>query len=47
VLARGGDVAAIPGSRRRAHLEENLGAASLRLDAEDLAWIDAAAAPAQ
>jgi aryl-alcohol dehydrogenase-like predicted oxidoreductase len=40
VLARGDDVVAIPGTKRRSRLEENAGALQLRLDAADLARID-------
>ncbi|HEU5002315.1 MAG TPA: aldo/keto reductase [Actinomycetota bacterium] len=36
VLARGDDVVPIPGTRRRRYLEENVGAASLELTADDL-----------
>ncbi len=43
VLARGEDLVAIPGTTTRAHLEENLAAASIRLSKEDLARIDAVA----
>ena len=35
----------IPGTKRRKYLEENAGAAALRLDAADLARIDAALPP--
>jgi pyridoxine 4-dehydrogenase len=41
LLARGPHVLPIPGTGRVAHLEENLGAAALRLDAADLAELDA------
>ncbi|HEU4406524.1 MAG TPA: aldo/keto reductase [Polyangiaceae bacterium] len=41
VLARGDDIVPIPGTKRRAYLEENLGAAAVRLTADDLARIDA------
>jgi aryl-alcohol dehydrogenase-like predicted oxidoreductase len=37
VLAQGDDVVPIPGTRRRRYLEENLGAATVALDADDLA----------
>jgi aryl-alcohol dehydrogenase-like predicted oxidoreductase len=40
VLAQGDDVVPIPGTKRRAYLEENLGAASVTLSAEDLAALD-------
>src|SRR5436190_1822121 len=41
VLAQGDDVVPIPGTKRRAYLEENLAAAGVELSAEDLARIDA------
>jgi aryl-alcohol dehydrogenase-like predicted oxidoreductase len=41
VLARGRDIVPIPGTKRRAYLEENLGAADLTLSAEDLTRIEA------
>lgn len=40
VLAQGEDIVPIPGTKRRAYLDENVGAAALRLDADDLARID-------
>ena len=40
VLAQGGDVAPIPGTRRRRYLEENLGALDVTLDSDDLARLD-------
>jgi aryl-alcohol dehydrogenase-like predicted oxidoreductase len=40
VLARGGDVVPIPGTRLRRELDENLDAADLRLEAGDLAELD-------
>jgi aryl-alcohol dehydrogenase-like predicted oxidoreductase len=40
VLARGSDVSAIPGTRRRDHLDENVGALHVELSAEDLALLD-------
>ena len=40
VLARGQDVVPIPGTKRRSHLEDNIGAASLRLSATQLAALD-------
>ncbi len=43
VLAQGEDVVPIPGTKRRAYLEENLAAAAVALSAGDLAQIDAAA----
>ena len=41
VLAQGDDVVPIPGTKRRAYLEENLAAADVELTADDLARIDA------
>jgi aryl-alcohol dehydrogenase-like predicted oxidoreductase len=41
VLAQGDDVVPIPGTKRRQYLEENLGAADVRLTPEDLARIEA------
>ncbi|MCU1280242.1 MAG: aldo/keto reductase [bacterium] len=43
VLARGDDVVPIPGTKKRAYLEENLAAVELRLSADELARIDAIA----
>lgn len=43
VLAQGKDIAPIPGTTTRRHLEENAGAASLSLGKDDLAAIDAIA----
>ncbi len=40
VLAQGADVVPIPGTKRVAYLEENLAAAEVELDADDLAWLD-------
>lgn len=42
VLAQGDDLVPIPGTKRIAYLEENLGALEVVLDADDLARIDAA-----
>jgi aryl-alcohol dehydrogenase-like predicted oxidoreductase len=42
VLAQGEDVAPIPGTKRIRYLEENVGAASVVLSADDLAAIEAA-----
>jgi aryl-alcohol dehydrogenase-like predicted oxidoreductase len=44
LLARGDDVVPIPGTKRVAYLEENLGAAQVELTADDLARLDAIAA---
>ena len=40
VLAKGEDVVPIPGTKRRAYLEENVAASDIELTAEDLARID-------
>lgn len=40
VLQQGRDIVAIPGSKRRAHLEDNAAALRVQLSAEDLARID-------
>jgi len=42
VLAQGDDVAPIPGTKRVKYLEENVGAASVSLTAEDVAALDSA-----
>ncbi|HEX4682915.1 MAG TPA: aldo/keto reductase [Gemmatimonadaceae bacterium] len=41
VLSRGNDVVPIPGTKRVKRLEENVGAAEVRLSAQDLARLDA------
>jgi aryl-alcohol dehydrogenase-like predicted oxidoreductase len=43
LLAQGGDVAPIPGTKRRRYLEENVGASHVTLTADDLARIEEAA----
>jgi aryl-alcohol dehydrogenase-like predicted oxidoreductase len=43
VLAQGEDVVPIPGTTRRAHLDENIAALELKLSAQDLARINEAA----
>jgi aryl-alcohol dehydrogenase-like predicted oxidoreductase len=43
VLAQGGDVAPIPGTKRVKYLEENVGAIDVELSADDLAAIEAVA----
>ncbi|MGY4098616.1 aldo/keto reductase [Nocardia sp. R16R-3T] len=43
VQSRGDDVVPIPGTKRRAYLEENVAAAEITLTADDLARIDTAA----
>ena len=40
VLAQGEDIVPIPGTRRRKNLEENAGAANVKLTAEDLLRIN-------
>jgi aryl-alcohol dehydrogenase-like predicted oxidoreductase len=42
VLAQGDDMIPIPGTKRRKYLEENVGAASVNLTAEDLATLEKA-----
>jgi aryl-alcohol dehydrogenase-like predicted oxidoreductase len=43
LLQRGGNIVPIPGTKRRKYLEENLGAAAIRLTPEQVARLDAAA----
>jgi aryl-alcohol dehydrogenase-like predicted oxidoreductase len=45
VLAQGDDVVPIPGTKRRAYLEENAGAAAVQLSPDDLARLEAIAPP--
>jgi aryl-alcohol dehydrogenase-like predicted oxidoreductase len=45
VRSRGSDIVPIVGARRREQLNESLGALALKLDADDLARIDAAVTP--
>ncbi len=45
VLARGKDLVPIPGTKRRAYLEENLGALRVELSPADLVRLDTALAP--
>jgi aryl-alcohol dehydrogenase-like predicted oxidoreductase len=40
ILHQGNDVAAIPGTTRIGHLEENLGACDLKLTEHELEWLD-------
>lgn len=40
VIAQGEDVVAIPGTRHRRYLEENLAAVEVDLSADELAWIE-------
>jgi aryl-alcohol dehydrogenase-like predicted oxidoreductase len=43
VMAQGGDIVPIPGTKRRKYLEENIAAAEIQLSAEDLRRLDAVA----
>ena len=45
LLAKGDDIAPIPGTKRRSYLEENVAAADIRLSADDVAALDAALPP--
>jgi aryl-alcohol dehydrogenase-like predicted oxidoreductase len=45
LLHKGPDIVPIPGTKRRKYLEENVGAAEVRLSAEEMAMLDAALAP--
>lgn len=45
LLGKGPDIVPIPGSKRRSHLEDNAGAASVLLDAQEMAALDAALTP--
>ena len=45
LLAKGDDVAPIPGTKRRSYLEENVAAAAIRLSAAEVAELDAALPP--
>ena len=45
LLHKGPDIVPIPGSKRRQHLEENVGAAGVSLGAEDMAVLDATLSP--
>jgi aryl-alcohol dehydrogenase-like predicted oxidoreductase len=45
VLAQGEDIVPIPGTKRLKYLEENIAAATVTLDAGDLAWLDANVGP--
>jgi aryl-alcohol dehydrogenase-like predicted oxidoreductase len=42
VLAQGDDIVPIPGTKRRRYLDENIGAAKVRLSATDLAEVERA-----
>jgi aryl-alcohol dehydrogenase-like predicted oxidoreductase len=45
LLAKGDDIAPIPGTKRRTYLEENVAAADIRLSADEVAALDAALPP--
>jgi aryl-alcohol dehydrogenase-like predicted oxidoreductase len=45
LLHKGQDIVPIPGAKRRSHLEENIGAASLALNADDVELLDEAMPP--
>jgi aryl-alcohol dehydrogenase-like predicted oxidoreductase len=45
LLAKGDDIVPIPGTKRRTYLEENVGAADVRLSAADMTTLDEALAP--
>jgi aryl-alcohol dehydrogenase-like predicted oxidoreductase len=45
LLHRGPDIVPIPGTRRRSHLEDDVAAADVSLDADEMAALDAALAP--
>jgi aryl-alcohol dehydrogenase-like predicted oxidoreductase len=45
LLHKGPDIVPIPGTRRRAYLEENVAAAEIRLSTEEMRTLDAALAP--
>ena len=47
LLHKGDDVAPIPGTKRRTYLQENIDAASLRLDAGEMARLDEALDPSR
>jgi aryl-alcohol dehydrogenase-like predicted oxidoreductase len=45
LLAKGREIVPIPGTKKRKYLEENLGAVAIRLTADEMARIEAAAPP--
>jgi aryl-alcohol dehydrogenase-like predicted oxidoreductase len=45
LLHRGNDIVPIPGTKRRRYLEENVGAADVTLDANDMSLLDATLSP--
>jgi aryl-alcohol dehydrogenase-like predicted oxidoreductase len=42
VLSKGNDIVPIPGTKRRTYLEQNVAAADVRLDADDMRRLDGA-----
>ena len=47
MLAKGGDLVPIPGTKRRKYLEENAAAAEIGLTPEEVAELEAAVPPSQ
>jgi aryl-alcohol dehydrogenase-like predicted oxidoreductase len=45
LLHKGSDIVPIPGTKRRKYLEENVAAANIRLDADDMRNLESALAP--
>ena len=45
LLHKGPDIAPIPGTKKRTHLEDNIGAAEVSLSVEDMSVLDAALSP--
>ena len=45
LLGKGDDIAPIPGTKRRTYLDENVAAAAIALDAEEIAALDEALGP--
>jgi len=45
LLHKGPDIAPIPGTKKRTHLEDNIGAADVSLSEEDMSRLDAALSP--
>jgi len=45
LLHKGSDIVPIPGTKRRKNLEENLGAAAVTLDRDDMAALEFALSP--
>jgi aryl-alcohol dehydrogenase-like predicted oxidoreductase len=44
-LHKGPDIVPIPGTKRRSYLEENIGAANISLNAQEMAILDATLSP--